>query len=179
MAFFRDVLTALLITISIWVLVEVHQSPPSPVPATAPLPGKETRACGQLSCCDDCSDEVPVGSIAAICLFVTRCDSSEFLDLCEIVFDEVPPRIHRPVEDAWRDTVGFRRDDGRRAALVQICQEPVRIESPVGQQRVEIQVVDQRRNPFEVMRLAGQQDETRQITQCIDKSHDLGRQAAA
>lgn len=122
---------------------------------------------------------MPVGCIAAVGLVVTRCDTAEFLDLREVVFDEVPPCIHCLVEDALHDAVRFRRDDRRSAALIQICQEPVGVEGFVGQQRVEIEVVDQRRDAFQVMRLAGQQNETRQIAQRIDERDDLGRQAAA
>ena len=65
------------------------------------------------------------------------------------------------------------------AALIKILQEPIGVESLVGQQRCEGDIVDQRSNPLHVVRLPRQKQKAEQVAERIDQGDDPGRQPAA
>jgi hypothetical protein len=67
----------------------------------------------------------------------------------------------------------------RRAALIQFGAQPIHVEGLVGQQRGEIEILNERRGPDAVVALAGQQHEAHQSAERIDQRHDLGGQATA
>lgn len=69
-------------------------------------------------------------------------------------------------------------DDDPRTALVEVFDDPVRIEGFVGDQRAEFNVLDQRGNANRVVTLSGQEDEADQIAEGIGQREDLGRPAA-
>ncbi len=70
--------------------------------------------------------------------------------------------------------VGFRRNDGTGAALVQFRPQPIDIECFVPQQGVEMNVPDQGGDANRVMALARQEHEARQVPQGIHQSNDFG-----
>lgn len=64
-------------------------------------------------------------------------------------------------------------------ALVEVLQQPVRIERLVREQCVKRNAFDQRCDTFHVMRLPRQQQEADQVAERIHQRHDLRRQPAA
>ena len=121
---------------------------------------------------------MPVGGVAGRGLFVSRGYCSEFLDLCEVVFDEVPPLVGMFVVVARNLSVCLGRDDRRRAACIELGEEPIGVERLVGQQRIEMHASDQRRDAFDVMRLTRQQEKIEQVSLGVDERNDLGCQSA-
>ena len=119
------------------------------------------------------------GTEAVIGLVVARGNAPEFFELAEEVFDEMAPAIHVKVARDGARSVGLGRDHGCRAALIEFGTQPIHVEGPVGQQRREIEVLDERCHPDAVVALARQEHEAHQIAERIDECHDLGRQAAA
>src|SRR5688500_10715435 len=69
-------------------------------------------------------------------------------------------------------------DDDPRTALVEVFDDPVRIEGFVGDQRAEFNVLDQRGNANRVVTLSGQEDEADQIAEGIGQREGLGGPAA-
>ncbi len=122
---------------------------------------------------------MPVGSVACISLVVSRCYASEFLDLCEMVFDEMAPLVHVGIVVPLNFSVRFGRDDSGCATLIKVLQEPVGVEGFVGQQRPKGSPLDQRSDPLHVVCLSRQKQKPEQVTERIDQGHDLGRQSAA
>src|SRR5215210_1553766 len=119
------------------------------------------------------------GAEAVIGFVVARSDAPEFFELAEEVFDEMTPAIHRIVAHGLVRSIGLGRDDGGGPARVQFGPQPIHIEGPVGQQRGQIEILDERRDPDAVVALTGQEHKAHQIAECIDERHDLGGQAAA
>ena len=70
------------------------------------------------------------------------------LDLREVVFDQVTPLVDVSIVVSFPFPVRFGWNNHGCAALIKILQEPIGVESPVGQQRCEGDIVDQRSNPF-------------------------------
>ena len=69
-------------------------------------------------------------------------------------------------------------DDDSCAALVEVFDDPVRIEGFVGDQRAEFDVLDQRGDSNRVVTLSRQEDEADQIAEGIGQGEDLGGPAA-
>ena len=137
-----------------------------------------TRACGQSSCGDERGDEVEVHAVACVGFVVAGRDAPEFLDLGEIVLDQVAPFIHLLIIVDLLFSVAPRRDDGAGAALVQFRAQAIGIECLVAQQGIEADIADQGRDADHVMALAGQEHEADQIPQGIDEGDNFGGQAA-
>lgn len=112
---------------------------------------------------------------ALIGLVVARGNAPERFETAEEVFDEMAPAVHVEVAGDGLRPMGLGRDDCRRAPLVQFGAQPINIEGLVGQQRGEIEVLDQRRDTDAIVSLARQEDEAHQIAERIDQRHDLGR----
>ena len=91
----------------------------------------------------------------------------------------MPTLISFSVIVALMLAVRCRRDHGTCAALIQLFQEPVRIERFICHERAEGDISDQRRDAFHVVRLTRQQQKADQVAKCVDQSNDFGRQAAA
>ncbi len=91
----------------------------------------------------------------------------------------MPPLISLGVIVSLMLTVRFRRDHSTCAALIQLFQEPVRIERFIRHQRAEGDIPDQGRDAFHVVRLTRQQQKADQVAKCVDQGNDFGRQAAA
>ena len=93
---------------------------------------------------DDGCDEVAVCGVADVGLVVACCDATEFLDLGEVVFDQMSPAVHVLVVGRRPLPVGERGNDGACATLVQLLSQPAGIECLVGDEGIEVNVVDQR-----------------------------------
>jgi hypothetical protein len=140
---------------------------------------RSVRACGHSSDGDCRSDEVDHGAIARVRLLVARCYSAEFLELAKEVFDQMSPFVHLEIAIDGRLSVGFRRNDGDGAAVVEFGAQPIVVEGFVGEQSAERDTRDQRFDANAIMSLTRQQDETRQIAERIDKREYFGRQTSA
>ena len=112
-------------------------------------------------------------------LVISCGDPSVVLDGAEEVFDEMTPSIHSEIARDVPLAIGFGRDDGKNAALVEFAAEPVVVEAFVADQRADFDAIEQRFDADAVVALARQQNEARQIAQRVDQSDDLGRQTAA
>src|SRR3954449_6592507 len=117
---------------------------------------------------DDCSREVDSGGVAGVCLVVTSGNGPELLQRGEGVLDEVAPAVHVAVEVDGGSPVSLGRDHRGGPAIVQVRPEPVRIERFVAEQSPEGDALDQRPHADTVVVLAGQQDETHQVTKGVD-----------
>ena len=135
------------------------------------------KVCGQLFCCDDGCGEVDVGFEADISFVISRGDGSEFLDLGEIVFDQVAPSIHHSIEVDLFFTMPARRNDRECTTFIKFCSQPVGIESFISQQRTECHVLDQWLDANHVVALARQKNKPNQVSQGVNHGDDLGGQA--
>src|SRR3954469_25334691 len=71
-------------------------------------------------------------------------DAAELLELAEEVFDQMAPLVHLEVARDGGDPIGFGRDHGGRAAIVQIGADRVAVEGLVRQKSAEIEVRQKR-----------------------------------
>jgi hypothetical protein len=116
---------------------------------------------------------------AFVGFLVARGDAPERLELTEEVLDKVPPFVHFEVARDASRPIGFWRDDRSGTSLIQFEAQPIDIEGFVSQERIELNIFDQRLDTDAVMTLPRQKDEAHEIAEGIDQCHDLGRQAAA
>jgi hypothetical protein len=116
---------------------------------------------------------------AGVSLVVASGEAPELLEALEAVLDEMAPSIHVLVVRDRRITARHGRNNSESATLGQFGPQCVVVERLVGEECIELDVFDQRRDTDAVMTLAGQQDEANQIAEGIDESHDLRRQPAA
>lgn len=122
---------------------------------------------------------MPVGGVAGLCLFVAGRYSSEFLDLCEEILDQVPPLVGVFIVVAQELPVRFRWDNRAGTACIELFEQPISVESLVSQESTEVYAIDQRLDTPHVMSLTGQKYEVDQVTERVDQSNDLGGQSAA
>ena len=115
-------------------------------------------------------------AIACVRLLVAHCDSAEFLDLTEEVFDQMAPFVHLEVAIDGVLSTRFGRNDGDGAPAVEFGAQPIVVEGLVGEQGADDDAGDQRFDADAVVSLTRQQDEARQIAERIDKRDDFGRQ---
>src|SRR5256885_7046325 len=69
-------------------------------------------------------------------------------------------------------------DDGLCAALVEICDDRIGVERFVGDQGIEVDAIEQRRNTDRIEALSRQKDKAHQVAQGIGQRQDFGRHAA-
>jgi len=110
---------------------------------------------------------------------VTRCDTTEFLDLGEVIFDQVPPAIDFIIIFPLHNSVRFWRDHGSCTAFAQLFKQPIGVKRLVSQQRSERNASDQRSHPLHIVGLPRQQQELYKITKRVHQCHDFGGQPAA
>ena len=110
--------------------------------------------------------------------FVSRGDAPELLEIAEEILDEMAPFVHREVARDRAHPIGLGWNDGHGASAVQFGADPVDVEGLVGQQGLEVDTLDQRRNADAVVALAGKQQEARQVAERIDERDDFRRQPA-
>src|SRR5271166_4691955 len=118
-------------------------------------------------------------AIACVGLLVARCNSSEFLELAEEVFDQMAPFVHLEVAIDRVLSIRFGWNDGDGAPAVELGAEPIVVEGFVGEQGADGDAGDQRFDADAVVSLTRQQGEARQIAERIDKRDDFGRQTTA
>src|SRR6201988_3771022 len=118
------------------------------------------------------------GGEALIGLAGAHCDAFEFLEPAEEVLDEMPPFVHLLVDGERLCAARMLGDDGLGAARVEICDDGVAVERLVGDQRVEGQSLDERRDAYRVEALSGQQHETHEIAERVGEGQDFGGHAA-
>ena len=116
---------------------------------------------------DDGGGEVDHRLEAAVCLVTSHCDAFEFLQLAEEILDQVAPFVDVLVDVERLGAPLMLRDDDLRPAFVQVFDDPVGIESLVGDQAAEFDVLDQGRNADGVKAMAGEQDEPHQIPERV------------
>jgi len=93
------------------------------------------------------------GGEAFVGFLITRGDASEGLKLTEEVFDQMAPAVHMEVAGDGLLAVCFGRDDRLRTAIVQLSAQPVDIEGLVGQERQDLDTLDERLDGHAVMTL--------------------------
>ncbi len=92
---------------------------------------------------------------------------------------QVAPAIHGLVIGDDRIAVGFGWDDGDGATVIEVRTQPIGVERLVTEQGVESDVCDERRDPYDVVALSGQEHEADQISKRVHQRDDLGRQPAS
>jgi hypothetical protein len=123
---------------------------------------------------DDGGSEVDHRLEAAVCLVTSHCDALEFLQLAEEILDQVAPFVDVLVDVERLGAPLMLRDDDLRPALVQVFDDPVGIESLVGDQAAEFDILDQGRDADGVEAVAGQKDKPHQITERVGQREDFG-----
>ena len=88
---------------------------------------------------------------ARVGFVVTSGDAAELLDLAEEVLDQMTPLVHLEVAGDCGDPIGFGRDHGNRAPVVQLGAEPVAVEGFVRQQGGEVEIGQKRGDTSAVM----------------------------
>lgn len=122
---------------------------------------------------DDGGGEVDHRLETAVCLVASHCDAFEFFQLAEEVLDQVAPFVNVLVDIERLGAPLMLRDDDLRSAFVQVVDDPIGIESLVGDQPAEFDVLDQGRNADGVKAMAGQQDEPHQVPERVGQREDF------
>ena len=118
------------------------------------------------------------GGEALIGLVAAHGDAFELLQLAEEVLDQVPPLVDIGVDLDRRQAVRTLRDDDLGASLVQLVDNPVRIERLVADQAFKLDVLDQRRDADRVIAVPWQQDKTDQVAEGVGEGQNFGGEAA-
>src|SRR5713101_3506659 len=105
-------------------------------------------------------------------------DALELLELAEEVLDQMTPFIHLGIDLERGGAARMLRDHDLTAAFVEVGDDIVAVEGLVGDQRAELDALDERRDPHRVVALSRQQDESDEIAERIGEGQDLGRHAA-
>src|SRR3954462_724478 len=105
-------------------------------------------------------------------------DALELLQLAEEVLDQVPPFVHLAVNVERRRAARMLGDDGLGAALVQVRDNVIAVESGIADQRPKGEPVNERRHAHRVEALPWQEHEAHQIAERVGERQDLGGQAA-
>src|ERR1700732_167003 len=108
----------------------------------------------------------------------THGDAFEFLELAAEVLDEMTPFVHLGVDLQRHGAARMLRDHDLGATLVEVGDDIVAVEGLVGDQRAELDPLDERRDTDGVEALSRQQHESDEIAQRVGEGQDLGRHAA-
>ena len=101
------------------------------------------------------------------------------LEGVEEAFDKIALAVEGEVGFSRVLAVGFRRNDGRYAALLELLDEGIAVVSLVADEGARLDLVEQRRGLSDVGRLPRRQRQRDRVAECIDDGVDLCRQAAA
>src|SRR4249919_160430 len=118
------------------------------------------------------------GGEALIGFIGAQRDAFELLEPAEEVLDQMPPFVHLRVDGERRCAARMLGDDDRGAARVEIGDDGIAVEGLVGDQRVEGQSLDERRNADRVEALSRQQHKAHEIAERIGERQDFGGHAA-
>ena len=127
---------------------------------------------------DDGSGGVDHGFVAWVGFVAAHGDALELLEFAEEVFDEVSPLVHLLVDLERVSALRALRNDDLGAAFVHVFDDPIGIISFVGDQRAELDAVDERRDADRVVAIARQQLEAHEIAERVGQRDDLRRPAA-
>src|SRR5713101_6028130 len=108
----------------------------------------------------------------------THGDAFEFLEFAEEVLDQMTPFVHLGVDLQRHGAARMLRNHDLCPALVEAGDDIVAVEGLVGDQRAELDAIDERRNADSIETLSRQQDEADQIAERVGERQDLGRHAA-
>jgi hypothetical protein len=123
---------------------------------------------------DDGGSEVDHRLEAAVCLVTSHRYAFEFLQLAEEILDQVAPFVDFLVDVERLGAPLMLRDDDLRPAFVQVFDDPVGIESLVGDQAAEFDTLYQGRHADGVEAVAGQQNKPHQIAERVGQREDFG-----
>ena len=112
-------------------------------------------------------------------LVVARRDGPVLLEFAEEALDEVALAIEGKIGFAGLAAIGFRRDDGRDAALSERRDQRVGVIALVGEECVRLDLIEQRHRLCDVVRLPRRQRQRHGVAERIDDGVNLGRQPAA
>jgi len=118
------------------------------------------------------------GGEALIGLVGAHGDAFELLELSEEVLDQVPPFVHLLVDGDWLCAARMLGDNDLGTARVKLGDDGVAIERLVGDQRVEGQSLDERRDAHRVKALSWQKHEAHEIAERISERKDFRGHAA-
>jgi len=118
------------------------------------------------------------GNEAGVGFIVARRDAPKLLEPLEAVLDQVPPFVHCRIVRDRRFAIRLGGNDGDGTAFIQRGSQTIVVEALVGNERFEIDILNQRIGADTIMTLARKQDEASKIAQCVGERHDFGRQAA-
>ena len=127
---------------------------------------------------DDGGCEIDHRLEALVCLVTSHCDAFEFLQLAEEVLDQVAPFVNVLVDIERLGAPLMLRDYDLGLTFVHVSDDPVGIESLVGDQAAEFDVLDQGRDADGVKAVAGQQDEPHQVPKRVGQREDFSGPAA-
>jgi len=105
-------------------------------------------------------------------------DALELFELTEEILDEMTPFVHFGVDSEWLGATRMLRDDGFCASRVQVSDDAVGIICLVGDQGLELNAFDERRNANRIEALARQQHEADKVAERIGEREYLGGHAA-
>lgn len=123
---------------------------------------------------NECCRHGDEGSEALVRFARTHCDTSVFLELAEVVLDQVPPFVRFFVEGRWKTPVGFWRDNGGNAVFGQCCAQPVSVECAVSQHVASYKAIDEVGHGTQIMRLSGHQTEINEVPECVRQGQNFG-----
>jgi hypothetical protein len=106
-------------------------------------------------------------------------DGSVLLEFTEEPLDEIALAIEGEIGFTRLAAIGFGRDDGRDAALLQRLDQRIAVIALVGKEGFGLDMIEQRHRLCDVGRLARRQRQRHGIAERIDDGVDFGRQAAA
>jgi hypothetical protein len=118
------------------------------------------------------------GCEALIGLVGAQGDAFELLQLAEEVLDEMPPFVHFLVDGEGPNAARVLGDDDLGAARVEVGDDGIAVERGVGDQRIEYDPVEERRQTDGVVPLSRQKNEAHEIAQRIGERQDFRGQAA-
>src|SRR3954462_15156851 len=127
---------------------------------------------------DDGGGEIDHGFEALIGLVGAHGNALELLELAEEVLDQMAPFVHFGVDLERGGTARMLRDHDLGAALVEVGNDLVAVESRVGDQGTEFDTLDQWRDPDSVEALSGQQHKADEIAESVGEGQDFCRHAA-
>lgn len=126
----------------------------------------------------DAGREMDHGSEGVIGFVASGGDPFEFLEFAEEVLDQMTPAVKIRVQRERLKTLRALGDHDAGAAIVQLLDDPVRVECRVGDKPVEIDSLDQRGDADGVVTVGRQKFETNKVAERVGERDDFRRPAA-
>ena len=106
-----------------------------------------------------------------------HCDALELLEFHEEVFDQMAAFVDLQVDNEGRYALRALRDADHCPARVHVRDDPIAVESLVGQHRVKADPCDERGHADRVEAMSRQQFEADEVAQRVGQRQDPGRPA--